>query len=120
MAKLTVSAPKPAVVVDETKLLDWCHREHPTEVFTETRQYLTPAFRQVLLSRLEVGDDGCVCDTTTGQVVDWARPVPAGPPRTVMTFTTDGRTQIADAYTHGRLTITELLAVEPAQPTDPD
>lgn len=115
VAKVTLSPGEAAVAVDQAARLAWCKLRYPEEVETETitTERVRPAFVKVLDSRLKVDDDGVVLDPETGEMIEWARRVPAGPPKSTMTFAPGGRDAIAEAYRRGVLSLPELLASAP-------
>lgn len=112
VAKMTLTPSEAAVAVDQAARLEWFRKNLPDEVETVTTEQVRPATAKVVMERLKVDDEGNVFDPETGQVIEWARLVPAGPPKTTMTFTPTGRAAIAAAYREGRLPLGELLALE--------
>lgn len=84
----TVSLPvsrEKAVVADETALLEWVRRSHPTEIVERVR----PAFVAALDKRLMIGD-GQVIDPVTGEIVPGMSVREAGVPGTLRILAADG------------------------------
>lgn len=114
VARLSLVPAKPSAAVCEEALLAWCRTRYPDEV--QTVEQVRASFRQALLERLVIDEDGVVSDPVTGERIDWLRPVPAGPGHTTMTFTRTGREAIADAYRTGALSLPEVLALTGQSP----
>jgi hypothetical protein len=114
VAQISLSDPKPAFRIDEAAFLDWCQREHPTEVetvVTDPVVAVRPAWRKSLLGRLDVTDDGAVVDRDTGRVLDFVTVAEPPPPGTSLTFKTGGRDVVAVACREGRLSLGDLLGL---------
>jgi hypothetical protein len=112
IAQITVSQPSAGLAVDEAGLLDYCTREHPSEVEEiPARMVVRAAWRKALLGRLVV-DDGAVVDPTTGRVLDFVTATPAVAASTTMTLTTGGRAEVAAGHRAGRLSLPELMNPE--------
>jgi hypothetical protein len=122
VAKLSLSPGKTGLLLNEEALLAWCRVHAPTEVVEEkvvVAASVRPAYVAALTARLQVGEGGRVFDPDTGDVVPFARVVPAGAPRIAMTFPAGGRGAIAGAYRDGALTLPQVLALT-AGPTGKD
>ncbi|MGI5151401.1 hypothetical protein ACQEVC_34395 [Plantactinospora sp. CA-294935] len=114
VAQVTLSLPEPGYAINEAGLLAWCKQEHPTEVEVSTPkavETVRPAWRKVLLGRMQVEQDGTVVDRETGRVLDFVTVAEPAPPSTRLTWKTGGRDEVARAYRDGRIPLGELLAL---------
>jgi hypothetical protein len=117
VAQISLGEPKPGFLIDESGFLDYCKREHPTEVETvvpEPKESVRPAWRKALLARLDV-DGNTVVDTVTGRVLEFIKVAEPGPASTALTWKPMGREQVVAAYRDGRLTLPDLLALPAAE-----
>jgi hypothetical protein len=133
IASLSVRVSAASIVVaDEEGLLAWVRSRYPTEIVDVNCPHcegvlsseVRTAFRTVLLKRLKVDRrvnldhqpallEEVIYDHD-GEVIKWARVVPAGPSSTTLTFKGGGRDAIAAAYRGGSLSLGQMLALTTA------
>jgi hypothetical protein len=90
---------KPTVSVTHMgDAVEWVARYHPGQI----REVIDPVWLAGLLKRLVI-EGGHVVDPDTGEVLEWARPVPGARGSLVLKFAggDEGREAIADAWYRG-------------------
>jgi hypothetical protein len=129
IAQITLPETSPRLAVDEELFVDWCAREHPSEVVdVPATRTVREAFRKRLLADLKVtdlsiGQDGTgwtAVDPDTGQAMGWARITPPAAPTPTFTWKPLGRQVVAQAWRNGALDLATQLTLPATDGDDED
>jgi hypothetical protein len=115
VANVSLSSPEAKMAIDDEAMLAWVAKWFPTEVEMYTpapTRRVRSAFRGLLIDRVKLDvETGRIVDVETGEVVEWARVVPAGPGSMTLGFEKQGRGWIREAWQSGDLALTDLIAI---------
>lgn len=108
-------AGKPTIAVANMEsAVEWVARNHPTFI----REVIDPTFLSSLLKGLDIVD-GQVVHRKTGEVLEWARPVPGAPGAMVLRYPDDGSDALLAAWLDGLMSDVRVGALPAPAATSP-